>query len=156
MRLSEYEDISKDKMKRILCLMDKSEDEMMRLDAMEIIMDGHLCRETAEKRIAAMKPTNLFFNDKVWHTDSKTPMLAYMESAGLTAQVCYEMVAKAAEEARGKAKEVNAEFYPIPDKTTIWDCYYAMAMVNSDFWLCYGNQKKLAELAYMHLSDPDR
>ena len=146
----------KSKMENLIAIIDETGSDDMKLCTLEMLMDGHLCRETAELKVSKMKPTNLYINDKLWHSDGKEPMLSFMSMAGLTAQVCYEMVIKASDAARLKAKETGAEYYPIPDKTNIWDCYYIMAMMNSDYWLSHGDQQKLAELAYQYLSDPDR
>lgn len=49
------------------------------------------------------------------------------------------------------------EQYTLPYKTTMWDCYWCVAMIFSDYWITVGeDDEKAFTMAYEYLSDPDR
>lgn len=57
----------------------------------------------------------------------------------------------------GEINTLSFEAPAIPQDTTIWDAYYAMAMVISDYWFSInGDMDKAAMMAYEVVSDIDR
>lgn len=150
--------VSKEKMEKIISMLDEKADEQLCLAVTEELMDGHLCEMTAMKKVSEMVPVILYSapNEK-WQTGEQHPMPKYMETMGLTAQRCYDMVMNACEKAKEKGASLGISAPSIPQETTIWDAYYSIAMCNSDYWITLsGDQEKAAIMAYEIISDPDK
>lgn len=158
MKLTEFVDkMDRTKAMELLEYLEETDDEL-RLKVAELLMDGHLCELTATRRIESMKaPVLMSAPDTRWATEEEYPMLDYMKAMNLSATDCYQKVENAYAKAREKANTLSFEAPAIPQDTTIWDAYYAMAMVISDYWFSInGDMDKAAMMAYEVVSDIDR
>lgn len=152
------QELTKDKISKILSILDDKADKDLWMEVAETAMDGHLCEGTALNKVEKMKPVILFSDiDARWECKEEFPMTQYMETIGLTAPRCHEMVLKAYEIAKDKASGFGVNAPNLPSGITPWDCYWSMAMMNADYWYTLlGNQEKASMMAYEYLSNPDK
>lgn len=131
-------------------------DDLTTLLVAEELMDGHLCELTAMKKVEAMEPVALF-KDGLYHPHTQFPMVEYMNEIGVSPQKAYELVQNSYENARKEGGEIGITAPQIPTKTNMWDCYYTLSMVFSDYWITVGGDiDKASMLAYEIISDPDK
>ena len=158
MKLTEFVDkVDRTKAMELLEYLEETDDEM-RLGIAELLMDGHLCELTATAKVEKMKaPVLMSAPDKVWTTDDKYQMCTYMSAVGLTPKYCKELVEKAHERAVEFASKLGVSAPHLPHDMNMWDAYYNMAMVLSDYWYSInGDMNKAAMMAYEVISDIDR
>ena len=81
----------------------------------------------------------------------------YMVAMNLTPHNSKEMVEKAQDIAREKAVALSISAPKLPSEMNMWDAYYTMAMVLSDYWYTInGDMDKASMMAYEILSDVDK
>lgn len=158
MKLTEFVDkMDRTKAMELLEYLEETDDEL-RLKVAELLMDGHLCELTATRRIERMKaPVLMSAPDMRWATEEEYPMLDYMKAMNLSARDCYNKIEEAYTRAQGKASALSVTAPPIPEAVNIWDAFYAMAMVISDYWMTInGDMDRASMMAYEVVSDIDR
>lgn len=159
MRLTDYaERLDQKRAVKLLDMLEESADEEMQLCIAELLMDGHLCEKTANHKIDKLKaPVLLSAPDKKWSTSKEYPMHDYMVAMNLTPHNSKEMVEKAQDRAREKAVALSISAPKLPSEMNMWDAYYTMAMVLSDYWYTInGDMDKASMMAYEILSDVDK
>ena len=158
MKLTEFADkLDQRKSIELLEYLEESDDEL-RLGIAELLMDGHLCELTATKRVERMKaPVLMEAPDARWATDEEYPMLDYMKAMNLSEKVCYNKIEEAYQKANSKAMALSFSAPPIPQSVNVWDAFYTMAMVISDYWYSInGDLDKASMMAYEVVSDIDK
>ena len=158
MKLSRIEtSIDKDKINSILEKIDECGDEMLKMEISEIMLDGHLCEESAVHKIGEMEPVVLMKDGSRWSSQDKHIMCAYMNAIGIGPLKAHEHVLRAYEVAKQKGSTMGIQAPHLSDKLTVWDCWWCMAMIFSDYWVTTdSNPEKVAMMAYEYLSDPDK
>lgn len=145
------------KLLEILSVIDESDDDLTKMLVAETILDGHLCEMTATCKIKAMRPVVLLYNGERFSAHTKFPLIDYLEAKGITPGIAFDKVKKAYENARSKANDLGISTPTLSDKTTMWDCYWCIAMIFSDYWITVGEDvEKASAMAYEYLSDPDK
>lgn len=131
------------------------EDEHMKYEIAIALHNGHLCEHTAKYRIHEMQAVAYIGHDgTVMHGINS--MHEYLSAMGITPESAHKHITAAYEKARTKAREKGFTA-PQLGNVNMWDCYWCIAMILSDYWytVC-GNVEDAAMMAYEYLSDPDR
>ena len=119
-----------------------------------ILGKGHYCEYTANHKIKEMKAVAFIAPDGTKMSNINS-MHEYLEAMGITPDSAHKHVAAAHEKASLKAREKGFAA-PMLD-VNMWDCYWCIAMILSDYWYSvWGDKEKAAMMAYEYLSDPDR
>lgn len=147
--------IDSTKMHEILKAIDRHGDdnEDLKMEISFIVNDGHMCEYSAKAKIHEMEAVAYLGKDGR-KLDAKS-MEEYLSMIGVTPESSLSMVSKSHEEAKAKARGIG--FSAPVLSANMWDCYWCLAMVLSDYWytVC-GDLETASMIAYEYLSDPDR
>ena len=140
----------KDKMQKMMEVVEKHTDEEGRVCVHKLLNDGHHDEYTATTMVHNMKPVAWIGTDK-----KPSGMEEYLSILGITPMFASDMVHGAYDKARKKGAEKGIDAPKL--EANEWDCYLALAMCIADYWVTHWGDLDVASmLAYQYLSDPDK
>lgn len=140
---------TEEKMNKLMKIVDEQMPDEGKLCVHMTLNDGHHDEWSSCHMISKMVPVAYI------GAEGCKDMEEYLEALGVTPKSAERLVKEAYEVARDKGSSMGITAPRL--NSNMWDCYWALAMCISDYWVTHdGDLNVAAMLAYQYLSDPDR